>query len=193
MGEPKREGLSLADYLALERSGDTRYEYHFGTVYAMAGGTIRHTLISGNAFNSIKNGLRSKKSDCLTFNSEIKIEITPGGRYVYPDAAVACPPVQESKQLTGAITNPVLLIEVLSENSEGYDRGDKFKYYRTLPSLQEYLLISQDKPAVTLYRRGTGSDLFRIIDIEGRDANLELTSIGITLPLSVLYEAIDIH
>jgi Uma2 family endonuclease len=184
--------LSLADYLALERCGDTRYEYHFGSVYARAGGTIRHTLISGNAFNSTKNALRGKKRDCLTFNSEIKIEITPGGRYVYPDAAVACPPLQESEQLTGAITNPILLIEVLSEHSEGYDRGDKFKYYRTLPSLQEYLLIAQDKPAVTLYRRGKGSDLFRIIDVEGLDATLTLQSLGINLSLSDLSEAVEL-
>lgn len=80
----------------------------------------------------------------------------------------------------------------LYENSEGYDRGDKFKYYRTLPSLREYLLIAQDRPAVTLYRRGAGSDLFRIIDVEGLNATLELTSIGVALSLAELYESVDI-
>lgn len=189
MGQPKADHLSIAEYLAIEREDDIRYEYHEGEIFAMAGGTIAHSTICSNVAGELYASL--KDHQCRAFNSEQKIEIVQQRRYVYPDASVFCSPIVESETTTGAATNPTLVVEVTSESSEGYDRGRKFKYYRQLRSLREYLIIDQTEAAVTLYRWEPASDLFRIIDASGLEGTIELESLGLTLQLADLYRNVE--
>ena len=183
--------LSIEEWLALEESTGERYEYHFGQVFAMAGGTRNHSLISGNAFYVIENNFRAKGLPCETHTSDLKIEVDEEGRYVYPDTLAVCGDVEESENVTGAITNPRLVVEVTSESSGDYDRGAKFRYYSRLPSVREYLILEQTQMAATLYRRDEADALFSRSDYEGGETMLELRSVDLEVPLEVFYRRVE--
>ena len=182
--------LSIEEWLALEQSTGERYEYHFGEVFAMAGGTRAHSLISGNAFYAIEDNFRAKGLPCETHTSDLKIEVNPRGRYVYPDTLAVCEDVEESDKVTGAIKNPRLVVEVTSESSGGYDRGAKFRYYSRLASVREYLILEQTQMAATLYRRGEAGGLFVRLDYEGPEAVVELRSVELEVALEVFYRRV---
>ncbi|SER28442.1 Uma2 family endonuclease [Neolewinella agarilytica] len=194
MGQPqlKNEKYTIEEWQKLEQSGDIRYEFHFGEVFAMAGGTINHGRISRNATTILDNHFNENDKNCEAFNSELKIEVKPNGQYVYPDTLAVCGEIKESDTVKGSIINPVLVIEVLSESSEAYDNGVKFRYYKKLPSLKEYFLIDQEKAIAILYRRNGTGDIFSRIDFEGLDAVIELESVDLTLPLSAFYRGVEL-
>lgn len=193
MGHPQlaTQHLSIDEWLALEQSTGERYEYHFGEVFAMAGGTRAHSLISGNAFYAVENNFRTKGLPCETHTSDLKIEVNAKGRYVYPDTLAVCDEIEESDKVTGAITNPRLVIEVTSESSGEYDRGAKFRYYSRLPSVREYLILEQTQMAATLYRRGEAGGLFVRLDYEGPASILELRSVELEVTLDVFYRRVE--
>jgi Uma2 family endonuclease len=180
--------LSVADYLKVEQATDTRYEYHDGTIFAMAGGTVEHGLISGNTHGEIRAALKAKGKNCIAINSDVKLHIASSNKFLYPDVMVVCGEMERSDKEQNALTNPLLIIEVLSTSTESYDRGDKFFAYRQIPSLREYILIDQYKPQVDVYRRKT--DLWRISRIEGLDSQLVISSLGIEISLRDIYERV---
>ena len=184
MGIEKIDYVSLQDYLRTERSTDTKYEYHDGQLFAMAGGTIAHSLICGNSHTALDNAAEDRGT-CVAFNSEMKVEIRPNGKYVYPDAGLACPTLDESKHLTGAITNPCVIVEVTSSDSGDYDRGQKMFNYFALPSVQEYLLIDQEEPFVTVYRRR--GDLMRIDYYRGLETTIPIEALNRSITMKRLY------
>ena len=194
MGQPqiKKDKLSIAEWLELEQSEGVRYEYHNGEVFAMAGGTLTHTVISGNAFRLLENSFIDKDKDCQAFISDLKIEISKKGRYVYPDTLAVCGEVDESKSVTGAIPNPVLVIEVTSKSSEAYDRNGKFHFYTSLPSVKQYMIVSQTGPFVTLYNRNPESGQFDppFIEVRGLAGSIDLFSVGYLMPMKELYRKI---
>ena len=186
---PAQHDLSLDDYLALERSGEERYEYHHGRVFAMAGGTHAHSALC----NSIATQLTlaaERAGTCYPFNSETKIEIEAAGRYVYPDAGLACPKMNPSEHLVGALTNPSVIVEVVSDGTGNYDRGTKLRLYFSLPSLREYILISQDRAEITIFRRR--GDLMRMDVYEGLEAAFPLETIEARITLSDIYRHVDL-
>ena len=185
----EKERYTLEEYLALERSGEVRYEYHRGQVFAMAGGTLAHSTICHNTAGELREATK-RTGKCFSFNSETKIEISPGGRYVYPDAGLACPTAKESDRLSGAIINPTLLVEVVNTSSADYDRGEKMHYYFSLPTLKEYLLIHQDHFEVTIYRRR--GDLMRIDRYQGLAAAVPLESIEAEILLADIYRNVQL-
>lgn len=189
MGEVQYDRIDISQYLEIESSGDVRLEFHEGELFAMAGGTINHSTVCNNIAGELRNATR-KTGSCVSFNSEIKVEVKPGGKYVYPDAGLACPKLQESKSLTGAITNPCLIVEVTSDSSGNYDRGAKLKYYFSLPSLQEYLIIDQDRPIITVFRRR--GDLMRMDTYTGLEATVPLESIAAELTMRDIYEDVEL-
>lgn len=189
MGIDQRpRNYSLNDYLVIEQREGQRYEYNHGTVYAMPGGTLDHSTICNNIAGEIRNAAQ-RIGRCLPFNSEMKIEIGPdlGKRYVYADAGAACPAAIESELLTGAITNPTLIVEVLSKSSVGYDTRGKLQSYTDLPSLSEYLIIDQEFMSVQLFRRHENSELWSIASAKGQEASVELRSLNSTIPLADIY------
>ncbi len=185
--QKKTDTLTIEAWLALEQETGVRYEYHLGEVFAMAGGTLDHTRIGKNTTVELENHFVRSGKNCEAFPAELKVEISPKGRYVYPDTVAVCDEVENSEIVTGAIRNPILVVEVTSESSEAYDHGAKFRYYRRLSSLKEYLILEQAEPVATLYRRNGAGDIFTRHDFEGLDATLTLGSVDLEIPLGRLY------
>ncbi|CAH1002163.1 hypothetical protein LEM8419_03080 [Neolewinella maritima] len=183
--------LPIEQYLEVERQGEVRLEYHHGDLYAMAGGTINHTTLCTNVSAILLRETKRRGEGCRTFNSELKVEIEEAAQYVYPDATVVCGPVKESDKIMGAICNPTLVVEVVSDSSGDYDRGAKMRYYLSLSSIQEYLVIEQDRPAVTIYRRQGPGTLGRYDYADGLDSSIVLECIGVTLLMAELYADVD--
>ena len=184
MGQPQFN-CSLEDYLAIEREDGERYEFHDGVLYAMAGGTYNHSLICSNVAGELRSLV--KGGNCTAFNSEMKVEVKAYRRYVYPDASVAGGKPKLSDLINGCITNPTLIVEVVSRESGAYDRGQKFRLYFALPSVREYLLVEQDEPSVTLFRRHGDTQLFATDYADGLEERIELKSIGAQLTLAEIY------
>ncbi len=177
--------LSLIDYNQLEEETNTRYEYHDGEVFAMAGGNPKHSAIAGNLNRLIGNGLVSK--DCTLFTSDLKYHIPSINRSLYPDVSVVCGPPERSEKDTRALTNPVLLVEVLSDSTEAYDRGKKFHYYSELPSLREYVLVEQHAWRVETRYRSSPDKRWVLDWFSGETAEVTLRSLGISLTLADIY------
>ena len=173
------------EYFELLRTSLHKYEYLDGRVRMMAGGTVAHSSIVGNAYFA----LRSRAQTCTVFNSEFAVALA--SRYVFPDASAVCE-MEATYEPGGGIarlTNPALIVEVISASSDPYDRTEKFSAYRRLPSFREYLLIdSRRYSAETFYREQP--DLWRIGNYFELDQEVELRTLGISVPLSVFYEGV---
>jgi len=176
--------------IAIERENDTRYEYHNGEIFAMAGGTFQHSFISTNVLGQIDQKLRQKNSSCFPGNSDLKIQIQGERRFVYSDVPVFCGKVESSELDKDAATNPVVIIEVLSDSTANYDRGEKFFLYRKIKTLKEYILIEQDVPVIEVYTRNEG-DLWHIKRVSGIENSLTLQSLDIEIPLKDIYRNVD--
>lgn len=181
--------LSVEEYLELERTSDQKYEFHDGYVVAMAGGTINHGRLCTRISAMLDRALAG--SDCEVLNSEVKVHVASAQRFFYPDATVVCGPLETSPFTNHAVTNPKLVIEVLSERTAGFDRGQKFHIYRQIPTLQEYILIEQDVPAVDIFYRQPDGELWRISRTEGLDGRLRIRTLDLDIPLSELYARVE--
>lgn len=182
MAEPARSRVSYAEYLALEARADDKHEYLDGVVRAMAGGTIEHGRLSSRVQGLIRRGLRGPWE---VFSSDVKVFVAASNRSTYPDASVVCGRVETAEIDAEAIVNPVVLVEVLSDSTEGYDRGEKFRHYRRLESLREYVLVSQREPLVEVWRRE--GDLWRPVE-HGPGDDVRLASVDAAFPVDALYD-----
>jgi len=180
---------TLEEYLALERDSEVRYEYWDGEIFAMSGGTLAHDLIMGNASNSLGAQLPGK--DCRVFTNNMQIKVPAAPPYRYADGSVVCGKV-EVERFNGAdlLINPVLIIEVLSPSTEAYDRGDKFTFYKSIPTFREYLLIAQHRPHVTHYVK-TESGKWDYEEANGLDSSIYLHPIDCTILLSDMYSGVE--
>jgi len=175
--------LTPEEYLAKERAAEQRHEYAGGEVFAMAGGTREHALIAVNFVSALHAALIERP--CEVYNSEMRVKIPTTTRYVYPDAAVACGGPKFEDEVRDTLLNPLLIVEVLSDSTEAYDRGDKFAQYQTIPSLQEYVLASQKSPRVEIFRRlPDGTWLLRIA---GPGARVSLESVQCEIAVDRAY------
>jgi len=148
--------VALADYLEAERDSDVKHEWFDGAVYAISRGTPEHARLSARVVRLVGNALTG---DCDVYSSDMMLYISEVKLATYADGSVVCGPLEtitvkkNGKSLGEGVTNPVVIIEVLSDSTERYDREEKFGYFRRLASLQEYVLVSQDEPAIEVYRR----------------------------------------
>ncbi|MFL5241767.1 MAG: Uma2 family endonuclease [Gemmataceae bacterium] len=148
--------LSPQEYLAQERLADFRSEYLREEVFAMAGASFEHTIIKDNFAGEIRNLLKNGPCRVLTSDQRVKVDLS--GLYTYPDITIVCDEPQFEDAVFDTLLNPRVIVEVLSDSTEKYDRGAKFGHYRQLPSLQEYVLVAQDRPLVERYvRQANGS------------------------------------
>jgi Uma2 family endonuclease len=176
------------EYFALEESSQEKFEFENGEVFAMSGGSLPHNLIAGNVVTALNNKLADR--DCMVLGSDMRTAIDPTQSYVYPDAQVICGKVEYAEGRNDIVKNPVLVVEVLSESTELYDRGKKFKKYQTLPSFKEYVLISQTEPVVeTFVRQDQNHWLYTLV--EGMEATLHISSINATISLSDIYRKVE--
>lgn len=145
-----RSQLTGAEYLAWEREQLERHEFHLGEVFAMAGGSPRHNWIAARVQSAMVGALGDR---CFTFTSDQRLLFDEGKRYVYPDATVVCGAIELQPGTHDVVTNPSVLIEVLSSTTEAYDRGLKWEGYQRLASLTDYLLVAQHEVRVEQFRR----------------------------------------
>lgn len=175
------------EYLALERHAEFKSEYIDGEIVAMTGATIRHNAIAGSFLVALYTRLRG--GPCRVFGSDLRVQIAGGRRYTYPDLLAYCGDPKTVDASLDTLTNPVLIVEVLSPSTEAYDRGQKFTYYRSIESLQEYVLVAQDRMMVERFVRH--GDLWVFSAFSGLDAEVELTSVGCSIPLREIYENVE--
>lgn len=173
--------LTAAEYLGLERAAAFKSEFFAGEMFPMAGGSSMHSLIATNLAREVGNRLKGRP--CVPFNSDLRLLVVATGLYTYPDLSVVCGPLEFADAGEDTITNPTLLAEVLSDSTESYDRGKKFEHYRQIPSLREYLLVSQQEPRIEQSVR-SGDGEWRLREAAGLDNQIELPSLQIVLPLA---------
>ncbi len=167
-----------ADYLAQERTAEFKSEYFEGEIFAMAGGTPQHSLIATNLAREFGN--RLKGGLYVAYNGDLRIKIEATGLCTYPDLSVICGALQFAAGTDDTVVNPAVLVEVLSDSTEAYNRGTKFAHYRQIPSLQEYLLVSQKGPRLEQFiRQADGRWLLN--EVAGMERHLELPSLRISI------------
>jgi Uma2 family endonuclease len=177
-----RHHYTYEEYLAYERDSALKHEFEAGEIFAMAGGSPRHSALASRISAALEN---TRPAHCTAFQSDMRIRILATGKATYPDASMVCGPIElDTADRSGTtITNPLLLVEVLSPSTEEVDRRSKRQDYQRIPSLQEYVLVSQE-PRVEIYRR-SASGKWEYLDV--REGVVRLAS-GVTLDLSNLYE-----
>ncbi len=181
--------LSEAEYLAFEETARVRHEYLAGEAYAMAGGSLRHNRIALNTASLLLARLSGRP--CQVFLSDVKLHVAHDSAYYYPDVMATCASPALAADRSSIVTEPVLVVEVLSPATEIIDRREKLAAYRRLPSLQEYALIAQDRQQIEIYRRQSGSDWLYIAS--GPGETVEFESLLVTAPLADLYVGTDIE
>lgn len=174
--------MTEAEYLAFAEQQEYKHEYSGGYVYAMSGGTVNHAVISANAMVHCGGLLRDK--DCTVLSSNVRVHIAYKQAYRYPDVTVFCGEVAYHEGRNDTLTNPILLVEVLSSSTETIDRKDKLAEYTRIDSLQVYMLVSQDAPHIEVYQRHE-SDKWLYQSASGLDAELVVTVSGAALTLSL--------
>jgi Uma2 family endonuclease len=175
--------LSLEDYLALDHESlDQKYEYRNGHMYALAGGSNIHSLIASN-INALLHAVL--KPPCFVFTSDMKVQPTEYACY-FPDLSVSCDP-RDTQQKTKVMRYPKLIIEVLSPSTERDDRGDKFRDFQQCPTLQEYVLVSQEREEVEIFKRHNRLWVYGRYE---KGEEIELTSINTTISLDAIYRNI---
>jgi Uma2 family endonuclease len=191
MALPKYESpetpISEEEYLEFEDSSEFRHEYANGQIFAMTGGSVTHSRIKTDATLSL--GAQLAGSDCEVISGDLRVKVESRHSYRYPDVLVFCGGEDLVDDRTDTIRNPVLIVEVLSPSTQAIDRNEKFFEYRQIPSLQEYILISQDSPRVERFlRQESGEWLF--VEVLGLDGVLDLPSIGCKLALADVYRRV---
>lgn len=175
--------MSPEEYLAFERAAEQRHEYADGEVFAMSGGTRAHSLTTANILRELSTALLDRP--CEVHGPDMRVKSAVTGRYVYPDVSVVCgrPKFEDASRDT--LLNPLVIVEVLSDSTEAYDRGDKFAHYETIPSVRDYVIASQKEARIDhFHRQGDGSWTVRIL--RGNDI-LNLDAIGCQMPVARAY------
>jgi len=178
--------LTEEEYLRIEREADGKSEFHDGQMFAMSGGSPKHALLISN-INALLHG--QMPPGCRTFSSDLRIKVISAGLYTYPDCSVICGELQYFGEQKDVVLNPLLIVEVLSPSTEGYDRGKKFELYRTIKSFQEYLIIHQDQQHVEHYsKQDDGSWVLR--EHIGADGVVSIKRLNAHIALSELYASV---
>ena len=177
------------DYLAAERAqADVKHEYVDGEVFAMTGASFNHNLIVLNLGSELRTQLKS--TPCHVLPSDMRVRVEAANASKYPDLVALCETPLFHDRRHDVLLNPVLIVEVLSHSTEAYDRGGKFAIYRRLPSLKEYVLVSQDRPLVEIYTRQPDSR-WLLGEAEGLDGEAVLESLGCRVTLREIYAKVD--
>ena len=179
--------LTPEEYLAWERKSELKNEYLRGHIVAMSGASFVHNMIITNITTALNNQLL--ESDCIVVASDMRVRTNPNISYFYPDVLVVCGAPRFEDNAFDTLLNPIVLVEVLSPSTETYDRGEKFKHYQQLTSLQEYMLVSQDEVHVELYHRQETQ--WKPTEFRSFENVLSLASIDCELALSDIYRRVE--
>lgn len=186
MAQPARKRLTYAEYLAIEVETDLRHEFLDGEAWAMAGGTPRHSRVKVNLTTALNVALGA--GPCVAFDSDLKVRVRETGLATYPDAAIVCGPLERDPQDPNAVCNPTVLVEVLSEGTEAWDRGGKFAHYRRIPGLRHYLLVDCRQARVEHYVRQ--EDGRWLLSEHGPGEVVQVAAAGLHLSVDALYQGL---
>jgi len=198
MSTAEKRRLTPQEYLAIDEASEIRHEFLDGEIFAMSGATFWHTLIKDNLSQVLRNKLAAKDAnDCYVLTSDQRVKVSATGLYTYPDILICCGEPVFDEGIRNTLVNPRVLIEVLSESTERYDRGAKFGHYRQLASVQEYLLVAQDRPSVERYVREPAAgdsppeaDRWVLTAVTDAAGSLPLESVGVEVTLADIYDRV---
>lgn len=176
--------MSWEEYVEHERHADQKSEFFDGELFAMAGGSANHALVATNFCGEARSELKPK--DCRVYGSDMRV-LCPNGLGTYPDASIVCGEPQFQGDGQDTLLNPIVIVEVLSPTSEAYDRGKKFEHYQSLPSLQEYVLISQDHVRIDHFARQPQTGQWLLTTYDDPTGLLDLPAVGISLSIAEIY------
>jgi Uma2 family endonuclease len=188
MSSVSKHLLTTQEYLARERKAAIRSEFFRGEMFAMAGASWEHTIIKDNIAREA--GAQLKGGPCHVLTSDMRVKVDATGLYTYPDIVIVCEKPQFEDNQFDTLLNPRVVVEVLSESTEKYDRGRKFAHYRQVTSLQEYVLVAQDQPLVERFlRQADGSWLLKAV--AGLSETFSCGSIDVQIPLAEIYRGVE--
>jgi Uma2 family endonuclease len=188
MSSARKRNLTEEEYLAIERAASNRSIFYRGEMFAMTGAKETHVLVTGNLLANIWNQFEDRP--CRVYASDMRVKNVRTGSYFYPDIAALCHDPELADSHGDTLTNPQVVIEVLSKSTESFDRGGKFEDYQLLDSLQEYVLVAQDKPRVELYRRQQDGS-WNYVSLSQLSDVLKLGSVDVQIALSQIYAKVD--
>ena len=188
MAMPASKFYTPEEYLTLEEKADYKSEYYDGEIFAMAGASTNHNRIAGNVFAALHTAFKGKP--CEVFSSDVRLLVKPNGLHTYPDVMVVCGQVEFAEERNDIITNPIVIVEVLSASTRDYDRGGKFTLYRDLATLQDYVLVDQAEAHVEHFHKlDDGTWLLR--EYRGLEGSLRLHALEFEMPMRDIYEKVD--
>ncbi|HEY0324200.1 MAG TPA: Uma2 family endonuclease [Pyrinomonadaceae bacterium] len=187
MASERETLLTPEEYLAIERKSEIKHEYFAGEMFAMVGANKRHNLISANIIRILGNQLLDRP--CNVYPSDMRVKVSATGKYTYPDVVIACEEEKFDDAENDTLLNPVVIIEILSESTEAYDRGKKFEQYQTIESLTEYLLVSQEPYRIEQYVRQSNRE-WRYSEYHDADDVVKINVIGCELVIKDVYAKI---
>lgn len=179
-----KKKLSIEEYLAFEREAEGKHEYFEGEIFAMSGAGTRHNLIFSNLFVELGMLLRGKS--CVPFGSDMKVHIPENTLFTYPDISIFCGNPKSFDEDEFSL-GPTVVIEILSPSTKNYDRGGKFKLYRDIPSLKEYILVDSESASVEVFRLNQSAH-WELEEYKHLDNTLIIPSLAISIPLRIIYE-----
>jgi Uma2 family endonuclease len=179
-----------AEYLAIERDVETKHEYYRGEMFAISGASRQHNRITFNIAGILHEQLKNRKCEAFANDMRVKVETTT--LYTYPDVVITCHEPRFLDKEVDTLLNPQVIIEVLSDSTEKYDRGKKFEHYRTIPSVREYVLISQDRAHIDRFALNEQGQ-WVLNDASGLDEVIELDAVGCRLPLAEVYAKVELE
>jgi Uma2 family endonuclease len=177
-----------AEYLALDRASEIKYEFYRGEIFAMSGASRQHNRINFNLSACLHGQLKDR--DCDAYANDMRVKVQSTILYTYPDIVITCNEPRFLDSEVDTLLNPQVVIEVLSDSTEKYDRGKKFEHYRTVPSLREYILVSQDHAHIDRFALNEQGQ-WVLTDATGLDAVIDLSAVGCRLPLAEVYAKVE--
>ncbi|QTA86479.1 Uma2 family endonuclease [Desulfonema magnum] len=185
MPQPEEKKLiSPEEYFKTEQLAEYKNEYYHGEIFAMTGASFHHNLIAGNIFASLHSSLRN--SDCVAFIGDMKIQIEADSHYTYPDISVVCGDIEFVGNRDDIIANPFVIIEILSESTKSYDRGDKFNAYRKIRSLRDYILVDQYACHIEYFFKNKAGR-WELDEFENPNDSFKIWSVSVELSLEAIY------
>ena len=184
---PKPKKLTVEEYFAIEATAERKSEFYDGEMFQMAGASKEHNAISRNLTAEFHQ--RLKDGPCQVFVSDLRVRVSRTGLYTYPDLLIVCDEPEYAPENEDTLTDPKVVVEVLSPSTERYDRTTKFRHYKQLPSVQEYVLVSQDEPLIERFVRQTDGEWAQA-DFVGLDTSMTLATVPLRVPLTEVYRGV---
>ena len=184
-----KEKMSIEAYLEMENAADEKHEYYKGEIFAMSGAKVSHNIIAGNLFALLFNKLKGKK--CKPFNSDQRIHIPSNSLFTYPDISIICGEVITLNNDDYNVLNPTVVVEVLSKSTKNYDRGEKFKLYRDIKTLKEYILVDSESIHIEIFRLNANSH-WELEEYNSLTNAVTIKAVDETIFLSEIYDNVPV-